>query len=770
MPLFSPILASLNAGEYSPLLGGRVDFEKYPKSLKLCENFIPLIQGPAMRRPGTKYVAEIKNSSNRAALVRFEFSTTQAYILEFGDQYLRFYKDEGQITLAAQNITGITQANPGVVTYSGSDTYANGDPVVISGVAGMVEVNNRRFTVANVNTGANTFELSGVDTSGYTAYSSGGTVAEVYEIATPYTLANLFDAHGALRLKFAQSADVLYIAHPSYAPRKLSRTGHTSWTLSTISFQDGPFLPTNATATTLTLGATSGTGVTLTASAVTGINGGAGFASTDVGRQVRIKHSNLWGWGTIASWVSTTQVTIDITRAFGATTGTDSWRLGVWSGTTGYPTCVGFYGDRLYWAGPSSYPQRVDGSNVGDYENMAPTSFVTGSTTDNTVIADDDAVAFSLGGDEVNAIQAIFGGEQGIVIMTVGGEWIARPSNQNEAITPTNPRATQSTNWGCATAAPVRAGKALVFVQRDRRTLRELAYVFADDGFKTPDISVAAEHLPRPGICAMAFQRSPQTLLWLARTDGKLLAVTYDRDQDAIAWSRHTIGGAYDGGEAVVESVAVIPNVGGTADQLWMIVKRTINGATRRYVEFLTPLWDDSIAKADAFFVDSGLVYSGSAASTFTGLSHLEGQTVDILAGGAVKPQATVATGAVTIATGTATKASIGLHYDANIETERLEVKVGGGTVQGKTKRITKLMIRFWQTLGGKYGPDADNLSTITFRTASNPMDSSAPLRDEDFILDFDAAYDTEGRIYVRQDQPLPMTILALAPELWTDV
>lgn len=770
MPLFSPIISSLNAGEFSPLLGGRVDFEKYPKSLKLCENFIPLVQGPITRRPGTKFVAPVKAAANRSALVRFEFSTTQAYILEFGDQYMRVFKDEGQVTGTAQNITGITRANPGVVTYSGADTYANGDPVYISGVVGMTEVNGRWFTVANVNTGANTFELSGVNTSGYTAYSSGGTVAEVYEISTPYTQANLFDSNGALRLKFAQSADVLYIAHPSYAPRKLTRTGHTSWTLSAISFVDGPYLPTNATATTLTLGATSGTGVTLTASATTGINGGAGFAATDVGRKVRIKHSNLWGWGTIASFVDTTHVTIDITRAFGATTGTVDWRLGVWSATDGYPTAVTFYGDRLYWGGTTNYPQRIDGSNVADYENMAPTSFAAGSSTDNTVIADDDAVAFSLGGDEVHAIKAMYGGEQGISVFTVGGEWVARPSNQNEAITPTNIRATQSTNWGTSEVAPIRAGRANVFLQRDRRTLRELAYIFAEDGFKSPDISVAAEHLPRPGICAMAFQKAPQTIIWLVREDGKLLSVTYDRDQEAIAWARHTLGGGFSSGEAVVESCAVIPTPGGTAEQVWLIVKRTINGATARYVEFMTPLWDESMDKEDAFFVDCGLTYSGSAASSFGGLWHLEGQTVDILAGGAVKPDGTVASGVTTLAAGTATVASIGLGYESNAWTERLELRAGGGSIQGKAKRITKLMIRFWQTLGGKYGPDEDNLTTITFRTASDPMNASSPLKDEDITLDFDSNYDTDGRIYIRQDQPLPMTVLAVVPELWTDL
>jgi hypothetical protein len=685
MPTITPIFSSLNAGEFSPLLGGRVDYQKYPKGLKLCENFVPLVQGPLGRRPGTYYVAEVKDSTKRTALVRFEFSTTQAYIIEFGDQYMRFYRNEAQIT-------------------------------------------------------------------------SGG---PAYEVATPYTLANLFDSNGALRLKFAQSADVLYVAHPSYAPRKITRTGHTSWSVSTITFTDGPYLNPNTSATTMTPSGTTGS-ITITASAAT-------FAATDVGRRIRIKHSNLWGNATITAYTSTTQVSATVNRAFGATTGTVDWRLGVWSDTTGYPSAVSFYGDRIFWGGATSYPQRIDGSVVGDYENMEPTSFATGSTTDNTVIAGDDALALTLNANDVNVIKSIGEDEQGLIVFTVGGEWIVRPSNQNEALTPENVRATRSTAWGCAEPQPVRVGKPHIFVQRAGRKVRELAYVFADDGFKSPDLSIASEHITQGGIVAVAYQAQPQTVVWFVRADGKLIGMTYDREQEAIAWHKHTLGGTFDGGDAVVESIAVIPNPTGTADQLWMIVKRTINGSTKRYVEFMTPMWDEGIDQADAHFVDCGLKYTGAAASTFSGLSHLEGQSVQILADGAVRPDATVASGAVSLSRGTAEKAVIGLGYNSNAWTERLEAQLGSGTIQGKKKRLTEVTVRFWQTLGGKIGPDADNLDTIVFRGATDPMDSAPPLLDGDTELSWPGGYETEGRIYIRQDQPLPMTILAIAPKAWVD-
>jgi hypothetical protein len=686
MPNLTPLYTSLNAGELSPLLEGRVDFQKYAKGLKVCENFIPLVQGPLTRRPGTYFVAEIKNSANRAAVVRFEFSTTQAYIIEFGDLYMRFYRNEAQIL-------------------------------------------------------------------------SGGVP---YEVATPYTLADLFDANGALRLKFAQSADVLYVAHPSYAPRKVSRTGHTSWTISTITFLDGPYLATNTTATTLTPSATTGS-VTITASAAT-------FAATDVGRQIRIKHSNLWGYATITAFTSTTQVTATVNRAFGATTASVDWRLGLWSATTGYPAAVSFYGDRLFWGGSTSYPQRIDGSVVGAYETMEPTSFVAGSTTDNTVIADDDALALTLNANDVNVIKSIGEDEQGLIVFTVGGEWIVRPSNQNEALTPTNIRATRSTAWGCAEPQPVRVGKPHIFVQRAGRKVRELAYVFSDDGFRAPDLSIASEHITRSGIVAIAYQAQPQTIVWFVRADGVLIGMTYDRDQEAIAWHRHTLGGAFGAGAAVVESAAVIPNSTGTADQLWLIVKRTINGATRRYVEYLTAFFDETTAQADAHFVDSGLRYSGAPASVFSGLSHLEGQTVAILADGAARPDAVVNSGSVSLSRGTASTAVIGLGYASNMQTERLEFQSRSvSTVQTKKKRIHEISARVWRTLGGKSGPDASTLELMVFRSTSDPMDSAPPLTDGDIRLSWPGGYETEGRIYIRQDQPLPMTILAIVAEGWTD-
>jgi len=761
----SPIQHAYNVGEVSPLVHGRVDQDWYPMALHTCLRYIPLIQGPITRCPGTQFVSEVKDSSAKTVIRRFEFSTTQAYVIEFGNLYCRFYKDNALITLTAQNITGITKANPAVVTYAGADTYANGDRVVITGVVGMHQVNNREFTVANVNAGANTFELSGVNSSAYGTYTSGGTVAEVYEIATPYATADL------PYLKFVQSADTLYIRHPSYNRRKLTRSGHTSWTLSTMAVSDGPYLSTNTTSTTLTPSAATGAGVTLTASAVTGINGGAGFKTTDVGRVIRIREGAVWGYCEITGWTSTTVVTVTVHSTLTNVAAKATWRLGLWSDTTGYPGTATFFEDRLFEGGNTDYPARLDGSRSGDYENFSP------SDTDGT-ISDSHAVSFTLNSSTMNVIRWLIDDEKGLVAGTVGGEWLVRPSSLGAALTPTNIKAAQSTGHGSANLPVLRAGKALLFVQRAARKLREIAYSFNDDGLVSLNRSVRAEHITRTGIVDMAYQQEPHSIVWMVRTDGVLLGLTYDQEQKVLAWHKHVLGGAFSTGDAVVESIAVIPSPDGTVDELWLVVKRTINGGTKRYIEYMhQPFEDGDDIATDAFFVDSGLTYSGSATTSITGGFHLEGQTVSVLADGAVVPDQVVSGGAITLPQAAST-VHVGLGYTSRAKMLRVEAGAADGTAQGKIKRIHRVVIRFLASVGldfGAAGSDetvngsAATLDPLVFRTAGMDTNDAVEPFTGDKVAPFPGGYDREGHIVFEQTQPLPSTILAHMPQLVTE-
>ena len=221
---------SMSGGELSPSLHSHADLAKYRTGLAFCENWIILAQGGATTRPGFEFVNEIQDSTDLARLISFEFNTEQAYALVLTNLTMRVMKDGGMVLETGVTITAATVANPVEITAT-SHGFLDGDDVYISGVVGMTEVNGRFFTVANKTT--HTFELSGIDGTGFTAYSSAGTVARVYTLVTPWADTDLF------RLKYTQSADVMTMTHPSYAPRDLSRTAHDNWSISTVSFAAG---------------------------------------------------------------------------------------------------------------------------------------------------------------------------------------------------------------------------------------------------------------------------------------------------------------------------------------------------------------------------------------------------------------------------------------------------------------------------------------------------------------------------------------------------
>ena len=262
----SPMMASFNGGELAPSLDGRVDLNKYASGCKILENFIPMVQGPARRRSGTRYVTEVKNSANRCWLIRFEFSETQAYIMEFGDQYIRFYTNQGQLQTGS------------VTAWATSTAYKIGDLRSNGGV-------NYYCRVAHT---SGTFST---DLAAGRWYALTGTI---YEIPSPYTSADMTNSNGTLRLRMVQSADVVYITHPNYAPRKLSRFGATNWQLSEVQFANGPFEDIDPDNTITVYSSAASGSVTLTASS--GI-----FAASDVGTLFFIENKDGGG---IKPWES----------------------------------------------------------------------------------------------------------------------------------------------------------------------------------------------------------------------------------------------------------------------------------------------------------------------------------------------------------------------------------------------------------------------------------------------------------------------------------
>jgi hypothetical protein len=547
----------------------------------------------------------------------------------------------------------------------------------------------------------------------------------------------------------------MYICHPNHAVRKLSRTGHTAWTLTEVNFTNGPYLDSNITTTTFTISAhTVGAGRTLTASAITGINSDTGFQTTDVGRLVQFRD----GHGKITARTSTTVVTIEILTDMGSSSSSTDWSLGAFSNTTGHATCVTFFEQRLVFAGTKSQPQTLFFSKSGDYENMDENR---GGT-----VADDDAIIYTIASNQVNAIRFMTA-TRTLIVGTAGGEFAVSGGGTDIAITPTNILIKKQSNHGAANLDAIAVGNVTLFLQRAKRKIRELAYNFDVDGYLAPDMTILAEHISESGITQMAYQQEPNQIIWCVRTDGQLIALTYQREQQVVAWHRHIFGGSFSTGNAVCESVAALP----TDDneyQIWVIIKRTINGVTKRYVEYLHTFDFDETDNTDFNFLDSQLSYSGSPVTSISGLSHLEGQTVAILADGATHPRKTVTSGSISLDR-SASKVKVGLPYTSLLQTMRLDAGSQDGTSQGKTKRIFDITLRIYESIGIEVGPDLNNMERIPFRSSATLMDQAIPVFTGDKEIEFRGNYETDGYVYVRQDQPLPLTILSLYPRLVTN-
>jgi len=849
MPAAAPLKNNFNSGELSPLMYGRVDFERYASGCKVLKNTIPLLQGPATRRPGFYSCDEGKDSTKAHRIVRFKYSTISAFAIEFGDQYVRFKKDRAPIYDLTLTITGISQAAVGVVTYTGTDP-SNGDHVDISGVVGMTEVNGRRFTVSNVNTGANTFELqtvtgTNVATTTFTAWSASGTAKRVYTLATTYVEADLF------QLKFVQSADVLWIWHPDYPERQLSRLSDSNWLMQDTVFLDGPYETENTTTTTLTPSAATGDGITVTAgplgaitncvdngsglirvtdaghgysdgiylhiSGVTGTTEANGdwyiikidantydlvgsvfvnafaaggptrpalFVSTDVGRLIRMKQGAVWGYVQIVTFTDVTAVTADVINTLTSTAAKTAWRLGVYGATNGYPSCGTFYGDRLYRSGVPAIPERLDGSKIGDYNNMAPT-LIDGTVTD------EYAVSFRLNSNDVQVVRWMLGTANGIAVGTAEGEWLVTPSTLNEALTPTNINAKQSTSWGSEDVQAVQAGNALLFLESGGRRVREMNYLYYENVLQAVDTTVLAEHITKgnydpaapldglstvatSGLIEMAYQKKTQPIVWAPRNDGALVGMLYSKDDKVIGWHRHFLGGYADDGHTIpaqVESCCVIPSSDGSYDELWCVVRRWINGRSVRMNEFLTDIWQQGNDKVDAFFLDGGLTYDGAATDTITGLYHLAGETVQLLVDGATHPDVVVsATGTITL-NYDASVVQAGYAYDSDGACLRFDAGSATGTAQGKVQRMHSVGFRLYDTLGLQVGNSFTNLIELTFRTGADLLNQPPPLYtgdygDENFSWDGD--YERGALVCWRFSGPHPGTIEAIMPQLVT--
>ena len=837
MPKIQPPTSSFNAGELSPRLAARTTFEKYPAGSEEVLNLIPLAEGGLMRRSGTRFVAEVADSAKKSRLKPFQFSTQDTHVLEFGDRVLRFFRNQGQLVVAQTDAVvtnGSFDADisgwSDISTGSGSIAYdaTNNDLDLDPGGTGAADIAIAEQAITTSNTGQQhvvRFRVRGDagDKIEFQVGSSTGAADDLaaaergvgwhsvaftpsaspfyvqfrnlgsnankvvsvddvslisdapLDIGTPWPENVLFDVSGM------QSASVFYLFHETTSAHKLQRFGLFSWSLVEIAWRDGPWGPKNATPTTLTLddGTTNATipsgtvGVTVTASGTTGINGGAGFQATDVGRLIRYQNDTVntgWTWLRITGLVTnTTSVTATLEGPEAdrdvASTG---WRLGAWSATTGYPQNGTFFEQRLFAAATTDQPQTLWATQTGDFENMSPDNI--DGPNDGTA-EDDDALEFTLSAGDVNAIRWMSAGEDTLVIGTSGGEWV--PSSEGAVLTPLDITVRRQTTHGSAATDPLRVGSVVLFVQRERRKVREFGFSFQSNGFQAPDMTRLAAHITRGGIVEMTYAQEPDSIVWSVLEDGTLLSMTFRRDEDVVGWARHRLGGSLAGGAPAVETVTSIPGRDAAGqvqssserNEVWMIVKRTINGVTRRYVEMLERDFEDGDAQENAYYADSLITFSGAATKTITGLDHLEGETVKIWGDGSVRPDQVVSSGEITLDLEVSV-AQVGLGYAHRAKTLKVEGGNPAGTSMGRTKRIVNITFVVLNGHTLSFGPSAGNLEILDFRAVADAMDAGAPLFTGERLVELDGDWDTDTRIVVQDDSPAPFMLLAMVPEI----
>jgi hypothetical protein len=578
-----------------------------------------------------------------------------------------------------------------------------------------------------------------------------------------------WDADELAEVMITQSNDVLELYHPNYPTVEITRTGHTSWT-----------------ARNQTIGATitapTGAGVALTGAGsgtdhyyvVTTVADGTyeeslpcaavhadGPASLDTSNFMTVSWSAVAGAGHYYVYKAKAGTYGYLGRADGLSfkddgsiipnvNDTPPQEKNPFDGADNYPAAGTFHQQRLVQGGSLNSPQQVDHSQTANFKNFN-ISFP---------LRDDDACSFILNSNQSNAIRwlvsaksLLIGTQGGIFSMSGGGGY-------RDPITPSSIQANEENADASANVAPVKVGNVVIYVQAGGRGVNELVYSYDADGHIAADMLVMADHLTEDyGIIQMAYQQRPNRVVWCVRSDGTLLGMTYMREHEVVAWHKHSTGAS-----GKVESVAVIPGDDGE-DELWMVVKRTINEADVRYIERLaTSFTGDDLS--DAFFVDSGLSYDGAATTSVSGLDHLEGETVSVLADGSPQADRVVASGAITLDS-SSTKVHVGLGYNSDLVTMPLEsVKY---SASGRQQRIISLVVQLYKTIALQAGASLDDLYDIFFRDNLDPVGEPLDPFTGKKELNVTDGYNKTKQIAIRQSQPLPLTVTSFIADIEVD-
>ena len=593
-------------------------------------------------------------------------------------------------------------------------------------------------------------------------HTNGGTLmsgGSPYEISSPFLEAHLRDLH------FTQSADVLTLTHPSYGIRELRRLGATSWSLTSVSFAPTIATPTGVTATATVAGGSALVSMSyvVTSLADNGVDESlASSPASCTNNLTTLNNYNTITWTAVtgAARYNVYKLTGGVYAYIGQASGTtfkddnilgDSVKIPpediieLNSAASKYPSTVAYHEQRRWFAGTDEKPQTLFATRTATESNM--TSSIPSQA--------DDAIEVRLAAQQQNRIRHLVPLSD-LIALTAGGEW--RVFNQGaEAITPTSISIKPQGYAGANNVQPVVTSGSILYVQAQGSRIREVAYKWESNAYSSVDMSIMSPHMFNGyTIVDLAFSRAPDQIAWAVRNDGTLLGMTYVPEHQVYAWHRHDTDGTF-------EAVCTVSEA--NEDAVYVIVNRTIGGTTKRFVERLQTRFFSALE--DAYMVDCGLTYDGSPVTTISGLGHLNGKTVNILADGAVHPQRVVASGSITLERA-ASKVHVGLPIEADIRTLPVASEAAQAAAQGLQKNVNKVHLRIFESSGIKAGPTFTKLTTYPSRSVSDPYGSPPALRTGEVDLVVNPLWGTDASLCVRQSEPLPLTILSMTLEVAT--
>lgn len=737
--MFFAAVNSFNAGELSPKMLGRPDVSQYAHGCRAMRNFLVTPYGAAERRPGTLFVAAVEDTYVR--LIPFVFSEEVAYLCAFGDGFIRFYRNDVFITeidspYTHLHLDGISFIQSADVMWLCHESLPVQELRRTSETE--FEISAMSFAyppVLDPNLTDTTITPSARE--GEITLSASSSIFEEGHVNSYWNLVHVREENEiAIDFKSDGVSDSLEVF--GY----WSLTTHGTWT-GTLKIQRS-----------FDKGSSWSDFRTYSSSKDSNVSTSGEEETRDVLYRLTMSDYEASSTGTIKyceallsnpDYETTGVVRIDevtsgtsakatVIQKLGDVTATKEWNEGAWSDKRGYPRAVSFYEERLMFGGSRYQPQTVWGSRINDWNNFLLSDL------------DDAGISFTLCSDTVNHIRWMCQHDS-LIIGTSDSEWTLSASTKDAALTPSNVKVKRQSVYGSGRVRATMAGDVVLFVQNQGRKVREFVYAWEKDGYTSPDLTILADHITDSGICEIALQRQPDTLLWTLLNNGTLAVLTYERDQEVVGWQRVDSGGT-------IVSVAVLPGSG--EDFVYIAIDR--NGEL--LIERFAPRAWERIE--DAVYTDSSVTVSGEAVTRITGLGHLEGKTVQILADGAEHPEQVVSGAGVDLET-PCTHAVAGLAYSSLLSPMPIETDTQNGSSMLRRKNVAELRIRVMDSVGGEVRSGSGPWREIISRDiAADEVSYRIEPKSEAVQINPESGFEKETSIEIRQERPLPLTVASI--------